>query len=280
MRRVEIILDLETTGLHADAEIISLAALERSTGKSFYKDAQPKRMPISKNITRITGITNARLRRKPPWSMVGVAFWDWVATFCNEKVTVALIAHNARRFDVPLLLRRSASLKRASPVDMRALLVKDTLVVARHLLPGLRPNHRQASVYAHLFGEEPLLQHNAMGDVDALRKIMDHDLFTATPAEICTYNALDVHTTDVRRCANVIRLHADSKLDMRAFFGAVTCANVSDQGSEHAPLGDPSAACSAICVRCNHVYSVFFNHECVRVTRQSTPTRPRVDDAV
>eukprot|EP00854_Cymbomonas_tetramitiformis_P032272 gene32272-40861_t len=51
---------------------------------------------------------------------------------------------------------------------------------------------------------------------------MDHDLFTANPVEVCTYNALDVHTTDARRCANVIRLHADFKLDMRAFFGAVT----------------------------------------------------------
>jgi hypothetical protein len=57
-------------------------------------------------------------------------------------------------------------------VPPKVLLI-DTLKVCRAVL-RLMKSHRQALVYKELFGKEPGGQHDALGDVRALRRIMSH----------------------------------------------------------------------------------------------------------
>lgn len=54
------------------------------------------------------------------------------------------------------------------PAELRHV---DTLAVARAAMAHL-PSHRQAAVYEALFGAQPEGQHDALGDVRALRRIV------------------------------------------------------------------------------------------------------------
>ncbi|KAK3249664.1 hypothetical protein CYMTET_40944 [Cymbomonas tetramitiformis] len=252
--RVVVIFDLETTGLHSTSEIISLAAVEESSGKSFYRDARPRRMPISKRITQITGITNARLSTKPPWSVIGRLFWDWIAGLCTERSTLVLVGHNARKFDVPVLLRCSAELKRTAPVSVRSLLVLDTLAVSRRRFAGRVANHKQATIYAHIFGSEPALQHNAMGDVDALRQIVKSDAFQFEDAQRGAYDASVVHGEELRKCVAVLRARAESFREFLQPHIPVVVDTV---------ISTETVPSQRTCHQCKRVHSVYFTHACV-----------------
>lgn len=126
---------------------------------------------IPSAATRVHGITNAMVATAPLWEDVGRAFWAWVLRVAGEHVTFA--GHNAARFDYPLLLRETARL--ASPLARAPASVQlvDTLAVCRAELRLLK-THRQAAVYAALFGQDPPDQHEALGDVRALRRILAH----------------------------------------------------------------------------------------------------------
>jgi hypothetical protein len=166
-----IIFDLETSGLDTKTDrIVAIAA--SAGGQEFSTLVNPGRR-IPGAATRVHGITNRMAARAPPWAEAGRAFWAFVrrASAGAEEVTFA--GHNAARFDYPLLLRETA---RMSPppewLPARVRLV-DTLAVCRAEL-RLMKTHRQAAVYEELFGRAPEGQHDALGDVRALARILGH----------------------------------------------------------------------------------------------------------
>lgn len=164
-----VLFDTETTGVNPKTNrIVSIAA---SYGGSEFSSMVNPGVHIPSAATRVHGITNAMAATAPPWEEVGRAFWAWVLRVAGEHVTFA--GHNAARFDYPLLLRETARL--ASPLAKAPASVQlvDTLAVCRAELRLLK-THRQAAVYAALFGQDPPDQHEALGDVRALRRILAH----------------------------------------------------------------------------------------------------------
>lgn len=108
------------------------------------------------------------------WSHVGRRFWEWVGT---RGDVVVLVGHNIRAHDMPLLSRESAiACPDAFEKIKKRLFIVDTLDATRTIFPitELR-DRRQAAVYAHLFGAEPLQKHTALGDARANAAIATHE---------------------------------------------------------------------------------------------------------
>ena len=97
----------------------------------------------------------------------------------NKDVCTALIGHNARRFDVPILLRNSASEIHAE-MQASGICFGDSLPLFEHLSKtkhpaltqsnGKRCSSKQSSIYELLFNEK-LDAHDAKEDVIALQRI-------------------------------------------------------------------------------------------------------------
>lgn len=167
-----VVVDVETTGLSvAHSRIVSVAA--SCAGAEFSALVNPK-CPIPRVAARVHGITDARVRDQPDWATVGARFWAWVRERASAAAMptrpLALVGHNAKRFDVPLLVRETL---RAGGAVPRRLFVVDTLRVCRFVFKMLRC-HRQAVVYETLFGRPPEGAHNALWDVRALSQIIAH----------------------------------------------------------------------------------------------------------
>lgn len=86
-------LDIETTGLEKDAEIIELGLAHYENGKcvgTWQKLIKPQNL-VKHDITLLTGITNEMLTSKPEWDEI-------VDEFLNEIEGRLLLAHN-KNFD-------------------------------------------------------------------------------------------------------------------------------------------------------------------------------------
>ena len=162
-----VIFDTETTGLHRWDRVISIAASCRNA--AFTSLVRPPR-PIPAASTAVHGITDERVRDEQPWYRVGSAFWKWVSAQAAGKQRLVLVAHNAT-FDMRMLRSETKRLWALPPLP--PVYVVDTLKVCRAVLKGL-PDYKQATVYQHLFGDAPADQHDAAGDVAALRRICEH----------------------------------------------------------------------------------------------------------
>ena len=116
-----------------------------------------------------------KLRHKPPWERVGRQFWKWMIALQKPGDHLVLVGHNAAKFDIPMLANEIARLKDL-PRAKGPLYVCDTLTICKEVFPKtVLASKRQAKVYEHLFGEEPGGQHNALGDVEALARIVKHE---------------------------------------------------------------------------------------------------------
>ena len=142
-----IVVDLETTGLGAGAEITEIGAVRVRDGAvadEFSSLVKPSR-PIPPFITSLTGITPAMVAGADPIAVVLGRFMDWSGLGCEGSPV--LVAHNAT-FDVGFL-RRAA---RASSLPWPRVRVVDTLALARLALPRpLVRNHKLGTI-ASYFG--------------------------------------------------------------------------------------------------------------------------------
>lgn len=257
----EFVFDLETTGLHADADIISIAAKHLHSGALFYSEIRPRRLPLSRTITRITGLTTAGLKTKLPWDVEGLRFVRWMASRSrfSEPCDTLLIGHNVRRFDVPLLFRHVERLRVDAPLlRVKRLRILDTLSLSRSVFPMLK-NHRQATVYAQLFGQEPEQQHDAVGDVVALAKMLEHEKFKrASARKTSIYDARKVHAEAMRACEEVITSEDKNheSHDIRHYMSTATPVATK--------IEQPVARSKSpvFCTKCGTRYSPFFPHEC------------------
>ena len=128
----ELILDTETTGLHADRgdriiEVAAIELLDRSQrGKSFQQYVNPGR-EITADAEAVHGISSAMLRDKPE-------FGDIVEAFLAFIGDDPLVIHNAP-FDLGFL---NAELARCGRPPLPASRAVDTLELARRRHPGAR----------------------------------------------------------------------------------------------------------------------------------------------
>lgn len=157
-----LVVDLETTGMGAGAEITEIAAAryyQRRLCGTFRSLAQTRR-PIPPKIVALTGITNSMVLAADPLEEVFSRFLDfWRADHPDSPPVNALVAHNAS-FDTGFLRRASEQLGAPLPPALTV----DTLAIARLLLP--RPfvaNHRLATLASYFGAEKPT--HRALDDV-------------------------------------------------------------------------------------------------------------------
>lgn len=128
----EIAFDTETTGLNpADGErIIEIGAVELlnhiPTGRTFRRLINPGR-PVSEATIRITGITDAHLKDKPPFEHP-----DVVDAFLSFLGDATLVAHNAA-FDRGFL---NMELERCGRPPIGESRWVDTVMMARKRFPG------------------------------------------------------------------------------------------------------------------------------------------------
>jgi DNA polymerase III subunit epsilon len=129
-----IVLDTETTGLHANLgdRIIELGCIEllnRRVGeRGFHKYVNPER-EVEEGALKVHGITREFLADKPRFADIAAEFLDYVAG-------AELLIHNAE-FDVGFL---DLELERAGLGKLRTYVagIVDTLAMARELHPGKR----------------------------------------------------------------------------------------------------------------------------------------------
>lgn len=226
MADTRIVFDTETTSLDPKSNrIVSIAA---SCGdREFYTLVNPG-VRIPRASTKVHGITTAVAQTAPSWAVVGLRFWAWVAEV-SGRGGVVFVGHNAARFDFPLLVRETARMQvKPDWLPSRVLLV-DTLKLCRSVL-RLLPSHRQAVVYETLFGAPPSGQHDALGDIRALARIIQHPPLARRMGESA------VEVTPPEWC---------TRLEVVA------------PGVEHVKSGSEPR-----CGKCNAIHSKHFQHRC------------------
>jgi DNA polymerase III subunit epsilon len=157
-----VIFDIETTGFsHTWSEIIQIAAVRVRDGsvvrdEEFSTFIRPfRRIPVF--ITEITGITNAEVQDAPPAVEALRAFSRFVGTSI-------LLAHNARRFDMPFI--RESCVRHNLP--MRRVGFADSMDLSRKIW-GASVGHGLDAIMERLqISEGAATRHTAPGDVAIL----------------------------------------------------------------------------------------------------------------
>jgi len=153
-----VFIDLETTGLDATVhEIIEFAAVRVADGEvkeEFSRLANPGR-PLPLAISKLTGITDADLRREAPSRAVLAEF----IRFVGDDVAVA---HNAP-FDQAFLRKKSGGYFQNTFLD--------TLELCRILYPTLE--HHDLDTVADAVGLSAERRHRALGDARLLVALWD-----------------------------------------------------------------------------------------------------------
>jgi DNA polymerase III subunit epsilon len=156
-----VVFDLETTGLAvASARICEIGAvrIERLEPAAVFETLVAPGVPLPAPVGRLTGLTDAELRRAP---RVATALRRF-SVFAGDAV---LVAHNAR-FDVGFVDRE---LERLSGKKLSATVI-DTVPLARNLLRG-RAEKASLAALAHFFGVSVEPCHRALPDAQATAEV-------------------------------------------------------------------------------------------------------------
>lgn len=151
--------DTETTGIRVSEDrITEIAAYCPETDTSFSSLVNPG-MPIPKEASKVTGITDDMVQDAPSFDEVGKQFIE----FCSGDVV--LIAHNNDSFDKPLLRCECERHELILP-EYKYL---DTLKWSRKYRPDL-PRHSLQHL-REIHGIEANNAHRALDDVIMLHKV-------------------------------------------------------------------------------------------------------------
>lgn len=161
------VVDLETTGAGADAEITEIGAVKVCGGEvvgEFQTLVRPS-TSIPPMIQALTGITDTMVATAPSVRVAVPSFLDFAAGSI-------LVAHNAP-FDIGFLKRAARELG----LTWRRRTIVDTLALARQvLLPGELPNRKLATLARH-FRSATQPDHRALSDaratVDVLHGLLE-----------------------------------------------------------------------------------------------------------
>jgi DNA polymerase III epsilon subunit-like protein len=206
-----VVVDVETTGLDKRSNrIISIGAKVFNTHEVRTEHAlQPVRTysafhafvnPGQPNAAfEINHIADEYLADKPGFPHVARDFWNWVYdVYLSTHNPIVLVGHNFDSFDEPMFAAEHVRNKCLDLVPRDILFKVDTMKLLKCVFPqtvksvpyGLPitfhgPNsYRQADIYEFLFGDQPHLQHSALGDACALERILMHPSVSRLLAEL------------------------------------------------------------------------------------------------
>ena len=151
--------DFETTDKDsASCDVVEIGAVRVVGGKvvdEFHVLVRPRR-PISERATEVHGYTAADLADAPHFADV----WPAFRAFVGDHV---LLAHNAQKFDVPVLLRLAHGLP-----GVESLRFFDSLPVARALITD---GSAKLEALADRFGIDKGREHHALDDARTLAAV-------------------------------------------------------------------------------------------------------------
>lgn len=183
-----LIVDIETTGLGSDAEIIQLSCITQGI-PPFNRYVLPDMKFISPSATKVHGICvtyakGAKHLEKRGQLLKSVSqqqgLTDFVNLLCDLQLDdsrIYLVAHNGNKFDFPILLRslREQELLQKF-LSLKPLLLDSLTVITEEMKMSTSPlkGHKGkslTSVYNKLFDEE-FNAHDSLDDVIALQRIL------------------------------------------------------------------------------------------------------------
>lgn len=155
--------DLETTGADvAKDQIVQIACLKWDGEKIFDEKMHLVKptIPIEESATDVHGISMEDLEDKPTFKQLANGILDYFAG-CD------IGGYNSNRFDVPILM---AEFKRAGiKFDIRGINFVDVLAIERKL-----HSQKLVDVYKRYTGDDLVGAHDAMADVLATVKVLEH----------------------------------------------------------------------------------------------------------
>ncbi|MFT7814430.1 uncharacterized protein LOC107076968 [Arapaima gigas] len=166
--------DLETTGLDIlSCDIVQMSAV---CGDVSFNMHMLPRCRMSAEASRVTGFTvqddTLFLHGQPvdtvPRQQALVAFVDFVCSFRKP----VLVAHNALRFDAPVLIRALREFALQSKLEHILDGFLDTFLLSKELHKGVRKYSQEYLVL--LFLKKTYKAHNALEDVKALQELFYH----------------------------------------------------------------------------------------------------------
>lgn len=155
----EIVLDTETTGLSAEDRVVEIGCVEISdllpTGRTFHVYINPQRQ-IPAHVTKIHGLTNEFLKRKPTFGRIV----DKFLAFLDDA---PIVAHNAS-FDTRML---NAELARLGQPPLNNWVI-DTLDLSREVRKGAGKHTLDAICDHYKIDRKKRTQHGALIDAEIL----------------------------------------------------------------------------------------------------------------
>ena len=178
----EIVFDTETTGFYPEGgdKLVDIGAVELinhvPTGKTYHQYINPERS-IPEEVVKVHGLTEEFLKDYPVFADIAQDFIDFIG---DDGI---LVAHNARKFDIPFL---NYELKKAGFNEYTEDRFIDTLEIAQKMFPGARNN---LDALCKRFGVDNSNRtlHGALIDADLLAKVYLELLGGAEPSMLADY---------------------------------------------------------------------------------------------
>ncbi len=152
--------DLETTGLDVTNDrIIEIAILKMNPDGSqerYHKRVNPE-MPISKESSEITGISDEDVKNCPTFSQLA----QEIAVFIGDA---DLAGYNSNKFDIPVLAEEF--LRAGSDFDMSARRFVDVQNIFHKM-----EQRTLAAAYQFYCNQELMNAHSAMADIEATQQV-------------------------------------------------------------------------------------------------------------
>ncbi|MBN3314054.1 PML protein, partial [Atractosteus spatula] len=177
--------DLETTGLDVAAcDIVQLSAI---SGEETFNLHMVPRCRMTDEASRITGFTvqgQALLLHGGPVNTVThrealSSFIDFLRTFHRPL----LVAHNAKRFDCPVLSRALDEFSLKDEFQQVVAGFLDTFLLGKELLAASKVTKYSQQYLVKLFLHKTYMAHNALEDVRALQEL--YNKWNPAPAMVC-----------------------------------------------------------------------------------------------
>ena len=152
-------IDLETTGLGKEAEIVEIACcLNNLTFQTLVKPSKP----IPNDVIKIHGITNEMVADSPNIKQAILKFNE----FIQGQENLYFVGHNFVRFDLPLL----KTAYQLADIPFPKVKFLDTLNLSEWYYPDVI-NHKLQTMCVHLKVQLP--NHRALQDVMSTRELFE-----------------------------------------------------------------------------------------------------------
>lgn len=177
------VIDIETTGLERDADIIEFGIYDYRDDSSWGTLVKNERYSANRT-THVTGLTDDDLRDAPGLSEAIDALSRRV-----DLRSGVFIAHNGRRFDFPRINRALSSV--SSGYELPAERTVDSLNIAKNIVPWHESTAHSIAALIDHYGIVGVQEHRAASDCEFTSKVLDSLLLDAARRGVTGYESVE-----------------------------------------------------------------------------------------